>query len=328
MTTSSLDASVPSYSNTNTNINTSVEEMRIFHKNNNRALKLSNVPFSSGNGSNLNNPKKYASFTGYDLTGTYGTDIDLSNLSSSKKAYYTTYGTNEYCSSESDCVGTYQSDTSFRTLKGSDITMTKNSDNTGTALLLCSADGTTCEDNFYTKSNMLINSNNGLISSENEIGGQDNCLDSCSGNTSCVGYNYDPNDTCSTYSSIDSLNSTDTDAITGVKMDSGDFIEKFQTISNDDSPNMNLDNTSYLDTILSNQQTTLDNLKDLTSENELRNRNFQDLIGSKKDIANTMARSLQIEQEYLIYKNKIVYSMIALIFVVLIIIIILYKTTK
>ena len=175
---------------------------------------------------------------------------------------------------------------------------------------------------------MLINSNNGLISSENKMGGQDNCLDLCSGNTSCIGYNYGPNDTCSTYSSIDSLNSTDTDTLTGVKMDSGDFIEKFQTISNDDSPNLSLDNTSYLDTIISNQQTTLNNLKDLTSENELRNRNYQGLIESKKDIANTMARSLQIEQEHLIYKNKIVYSMIALIFVVLMIIIILYKIKK
>lgn len=328
MTTSSLDASVPSITNTNENINAAVQEMRIFHKNNNRTLKLSNIPFSSGIGSNLNNPQKYASFTGYDVTGSYGTDVDLSSLSSTQKAYYTNYGTNEYCSGNSECIGTYQSDTSFRTLKGSDITMTKNSDNTETTLLLCSADGITCEDNFYTKSNMLINSNNGLISSENKIGGQDNCLDSCSKNTLCIGYNYSPNDTCTTYSNIDSLNSTDTDNVTGVKMDSGDFIEKFQTISNDDSPNMNLDNTSYLTTIMNNQQTTLDNLKDLTSENELRNRNFQDLIESKKDIANTMARSLQIEQEQLIYKNKIVYSMIALIFVVLIVIVILYKTTK
>ena len=33
MTTSSLSASVPSITNTNENINTAVEEMRIFHKN-------------------------------------------------------------------------------------------------------------------------------------------------------------------------------------------------------------------------------------------------------------------------------------------------------
>ena len=51
MTTSSLSASVPSITNTNENINTAVEEMRIFHKNNTRGLKLSNVPFSSGVGS-------------------------------------------------------------------------------------------------------------------------------------------------------------------------------------------------------------------------------------------------------------------------------------
>ena len=127
---------------------------------------------------------------------------------------------------------------------------------------------------------------------------------------------------------IDSLNSSSDGTVTGVKLDSGDFIEKFVTISNDDSPNLSTDNTSYLDTIISNQQTTLDNLKDLTSENELRNRKFQDLIGAKKDIANTMSRSLQIEQEHLIYKNKLVYSIISLIFVALIVIIVLYKVAK
>ena len=327
MTTSSLSASVPSITNTNENINTAVEEMRIFHKNNKRGLNLSNVPFSNGVGTELNNPKKYASFTGYDVTGSYGTDVDLSSLSSTQKAYYTNYGTNEYCSGNSECMGTYQSDTAFRTLEGSNLKMTNNSSNSGTTLLLCSADGTTCEDNFYTNSNMSISSG-GVLSSESKMGGQDNCVDSCTDNTSCKGYNYNTDDSCISYSSIDSLNSSTDGTVTGVKMDSGDFIEKFATISNDDSPNLNTDNTSYLNTIVSNQQTTLDNLKDLTSENELRNRKFQDLIEAKKDIANTIARSLQIEEENLIYKNKIVYSIISLIFVVLIVIIVLYKIAK
>ena len=331
-TTSSSDASVPSIANTNENINIAVEEMRIFHKNNLRGLKLSNVPFSSGDGSDLNDPQKYASFTGYNVSGEYGTDIDLSNATSSEKTYYSNYGTNKYCNNNSDCTGTYQSDTAFRTLEGSNLTMTNDSTSTGTTLLLCSADGTTCEDNFYTKSNMLTTSSNNPISNQTNMGGQDNCYDLCSGDTSCVAYNYydtdDNPDTCTTYDSISKMELSSDNVVTGVKMDSGDFIEKFETISNDDSPNLSLDNTSYLDTIMSNQQTTLDNLKDLTSENELRKKKFEDLIVAKKEIANTIARSIQIEEEQLIYKNKIVYSMISLIFVAILVIIILYKIAK
>ena len=326
MTTSSLSTSIPLYALTNENINTAVEEMRIFHKNNNRSLGLSNVPYSNGVGTSLNDPQKYASFTGYDVSGTYGTTVDLSNLSSSEKAYYTNYGTNKYCNNDSECTGTYQSDTEFNTFKDTDLTLTNNSNNDGTTLLLCSADGTTCEDNFYINSNMSIVSDNGVIKTENDMGGQDPCSDSCNNETSCVGYNYDDtNDICTTYSSIDSINSTNTGMVTGVKMDSGDFIEKF---SNDDIPNLSIDNTEYLDTIKTNQQITLDNLKDITSENELRNRKFNDLIETKKDIANTLSRSLEIEQEDLIYKNKIVYSIISLIFVAIMVIIVLYKIAK
>ena len=49
---------------------------------------------------------------------------------------------------------------------------------------------------------------------------------------------------------------------------------------------------------------------------------------AKQDIANTKARMMQIETETLIYKNKTLYSIVSLIFVLLIVIIVLYKTVK
>ena len=53
---------------------------------------------------------------------------------------------------------------------------------------------------------MLSASSNNPISSESEMGGQDNCFDLCSGDTSCVAYNYydttENPDTCTTFSNI------------------------------------------------------------------------------------------------------------------------------
>jgi hypothetical protein len=330
--------------NNNENINTSIEEMRIFRKNNARGVNLSNVPYASDG--TLNDPKQYARLSGYAIDGTFGKNVDLSNVNDATKQYYNLNGTNKYCNEESDCIGTNQSESSFKTITGSDIMMEKVDGNNDTTLLLCSADGTTCEDNYMTKDSVIVIPNNSdecnnLSGVEQEncfnmklnFGGQQSCKDSCSDDSSCSGYNYfGANDICMTVSDSKLLGMADISSMAGdfnivggVKLNQGDFVEKF---SNEDILNLSKNNTSYLTTIQNNQTATLNNLKSLTDENEIRSEKFSDLIKSKNDIANTKARMIQIENEHLIYKNKILYSVISLIFVIIIVMIMLYKMLK
>jgi hypothetical protein len=322
--------------NTNTNVESTVEEMRIFNKNNVRGLQLSNVPYTT-DGSGMNTPQKYAKFTGYNVDGTFGMDVALTD--DTTRQYYTEYGTNKYCSGDSECKGTYQSNDAFKTLVGSEVGMEKSGNSTSTTMLLCSADGTTCEDGYYTKDQLLVVTDTGDCDSltgqekldclgvQSEFSGSQDCADYCTGSSECGGYNYFSDDNlCMPVNNDKIIGLATTDAATitgGVKVDSANFIEQF-----DEVRNLNTDNTSALNTIIDNQTDALDNLTDLTKENELRNRKFNDLIKAKQDIANTKARMMQIETETLIYKNKTLYSIVSLIFVLLIVIIVLYKTVK
>lgn len=76
--------------------------------------------------------------------------------------------------------------------------------------------------------------------------------------------------------------------------------------------------------ILSQQNSMLQQQNEQLEDKRLRNEIQLNAIESKKNVINTRARMLQIAQENNVYKQKIIYTLIAFIFAVFIAILVMY----
>jgi len=81
---------------------------------------------------------------------------------------------------------------------------------------------------------------------------------------------------------------------------------------------------SSADSILTQQNNLLQQQNEQLDNKRLRNEIQLNAIDAKKNIINTRARMLQIAQENNVYKQKIIYTLIAFIFAVFIAILVMY----
>ncbi len=78
------------------------------------------------------------------------------------------------------------------------------------------------------------------------------------------------------------------------------------------------------DQIIAQQNDVLRDQNEQLNNKRLRNEIQQNAIDAKRNIINTRARMLQIAQENNVYKQKIIYTLIAFIFAVFIAILVMY----
>lgn len=97
-------------------------------------------------------------------------------------------------------------------------------------------------------------------------------------------------------------------------------LSSLQTTSDNTASNI-LSNAS---TIISQQNSLLQEQNEQLHNKRLRNEMQLNAIEAKKNIINTRARMLQIAQENNVYKQKIIYTLIAFIFAVFIAILVMY----
>ena len=97
-------------------------------------------------------------------------------------------------------------------------------------------------------------------------------------------------------------------------------LSSLQTTSDNTASNI-LSNAS---TIIAQQNSLLQEQNEQLHNKRLRNEMQLKAIEAKKNIINTRARMLQIAQENNVYKQKIIYTLIAFIFAVFIAILVMY----
>jgi VIT1/CCC1 family predicted Fe2+/Mn2+ transporter len=97
-------------------------------------------------------------------------------------------------------------------------------------------------------------------------------------------------------------------------------LSSLQTTSDNTASNI-LSNAS---TIITQQNSLLQEQNEALHNKRLRNEMQLNAIEAKKNIINTRARMLQIAQENNVYKQKIIYTLIAFIFAVFIAILVMY----
>lgn len=97
-------------------------------------------------------------------------------------------------------------------------------------------------------------------------------------------------------------------------------LSSLQTTSDNTASNI-LSNAS---TIIAQQNSLLQEQNEALHNKRLRNEMQLNAIEAKKNIINTRARMLQIAQENNVYKQKIIYTLIAFIFAVFIAILVMY----
>tara|TARA_B100001939_G_C16543572_1_gene447331 strand:+ start:103 stop:501 length:399 start_codon:yes stop_codon:yes gene_type:complete len=97
-------------------------------------------------------------------------------------------------------------------------------------------------------------------------------------------------------------------------------LSSLQTTSDNTASNI-LSNAS---TIIAQQNSLLQEQNEQLHNKRLRNEMQLNAIEAKKNIINTRARMLQIAQENNVYKQKIIYTLIAFIFAVFIAILVMY----
>lgn len=97
-------------------------------------------------------------------------------------------------------------------------------------------------------------------------------------------------------------------------------LSSLQTTSDNTASNI-LSNAS---TIIAQQNSLLQEQNEALHNKRLRNEMQLNAIEAKRNIINTRARMLQIAQENNVYKQKIIYTLIAFIFAVFIAILVMY----
>ena len=97
-------------------------------------------------------------------------------------------------------------------------------------------------------------------------------------------------------------------------------MESWASVNSEASQNI----LSNADNILTEQNSLLKQQNEQLNNKRLRNEIQLNAIEAKKNIINTRARMLQIAQENNVYKQKIIYTLVAFIFAVFIAILVMY----
>ena len=117
---------------------------------------------------------------------------------------------------------------------------------------------------------------------------------------------------CTNMSNNRTSDSTVTSALT--------YMDSWANVNSEASQNI----LSNADNILTEQNSLLKQQNEQLNNKRLRNEIQLNAIEAKKNIINTRARMLQIAQENNVYKQKIIYTLVAFIFAVFIAILVMY----
>lgn len=98
------------------------------------------------------------------------------------------------------------------------------------------------------------------------------------------------------------------------------YMDSWANVNSEASQNI----LSNADNILTEQNLLLKQQNEQLNNKRLRNQIQLNAIEAKKNIINTRARMLQIAQENNVYKQKIIYTLVAFIFAVFIAILVMY----